>query len=64
MAKKTYLVLQNITRRSDGKLFTPGQEVELDLTRREEKALLAKHVIEPVKEKPDKKKTEEETKDG
>ena len=51
--KKRYKVLKiegcdGITRRSDSKIFAPGEEVELELTPEEEKTLLDMKAIEPV----------------
>ena len=51
--KKMYKVLKvegcdGVTRRSDSKVFFPGEEVELELTPEEEKILLDAFVIEPT----------------
>jgi hypothetical protein len=63
---KRYRVLQNLTRKADGSLFTPGQEVELDLSRAGERQLVEMGVIEPIEEKQPKKesKKEEVSKNG
>lgn len=51
--KKWYKVLKvegcdGITRRSDNKIFAPGQDVELELTPEEEKTLLGMKAITPI----------------
>lgn len=50
---KRYKVLKvegcdGITRRSDNKIFFPGEEAELELTPEEEKTLLDMKAIEPI----------------